>query len=176
MNPQWSSWAPVVSAGIVSLTSLVGIWLVQLWTSQREQKAKEREAKEKRANRWDDLQMKTLMDLQDTLKQLVTFPGKKLQAKDLDLHHGDFKETVLDFRQTANDMRDTGYHAHVLSARVPDRQTAELVSKLVDMAYKASHAKSTEEYKPFVNLLSDTFDAANLRIGELLAALRPDHP
>src|SRR5687768_3295606 len=84
MNPQ-SPWAPVVASGIVALgavlgnlLALVGVWLVQAKTSQREREAKEREAKEKRANRWDDFQMKTLMDLQDTLRQLVILPGKRM--------------------------------------------------------------------------------------------------
>jgi hypothetical protein len=183
MNSQSPAWAPVIAAGIVALgaflgnlLSLVGIWLVQAKTSQRDRDAKDREAKEKRANRWDDLQMKTLMELQDTLKQLASFPRRKLIARDPDFYHGDDKALLTDYRQMSDDMRDTGYHAHVLSARVPDKQTAELVSKLVNMAFRASHAKSMEEYKPFMTPLTDTFNAANLRIGELLADLRPDHP
>lgn len=82
MNPQLSAWAPVVSAGIVGLTSVFGLWLVQWKTSQREYAAKEREAKEKRANRWDDFQMKTLMDLQDAIKRMAGLPRRMVEFRD----------------------------------------------------------------------------------------------
>lgn len=202
MNPQssvWSAWAPVVSAGVVGLTSLIGIWFVQWKTSQREHEAKEKEAKEKRANRWDDFQMRTLLDLQDALKQLTTLPGKKKRAL---IAYADIvrpenmkalTQDVYDrFNQRSDQLFDelatTRYNVVVLSARVPDPRLAEVVTELVALALVCSKDIETDEEvnefmeqkhefrKRSMESLGEAFDKANRRIGELLADLRPDHP
>jgi hypothetical protein len=176
MNPPSPTWAPVVASGIVGLCSLIGIWLAQRTTTRREHAAKEREAKEKRANRWDDFQMKTLMDLQDTLKELVVLPGRKLMAGDVASYQGNLKDSIVTLLQPSYDLATARLTALVLSARVPDAQLAKLVSELAGIARDASHTSSVEEHQPFMQPLMNTFAAANRRIGELLAALRPDHP
>jgi hypothetical protein len=204
MNLQ-SPWAPVVAAGIVALgaflgnlISLVGVWLVQAKTSQREREAKEREAKEKRANRWDDLQMRTLMDLQDALKQLTILPSKKrrVSVAFLDRAHPSVaklltQEVADGFNQRSDQLFDelaaTRYNVVVLSARVPDPRLAEVVAELVALALVCSKDIETpEEVSEFMEQknefrkrsmesLGEVFDRANRIIGELLAALRPDH-
>jgi hypothetical protein len=199
MNPPSPTWAPVIASGIVGLCSLIGIWLAQRTTTRREHAAKEKEAKEKRANRWDDFQMRTLLDLQDALKQLTILPGKKRRA--MVTHMGILQpEAIKAFTredadranqrsdQLFDELATTRYNVVVLSARVPDPRLAEVVAELVALALACSKDVETleevselmEQKNKFRNRsmesLGEVFDRANRRIGELLADLRPDHP
>lgn len=64
----------------------------------------------------------------------------------------------------------------ILSERIPDKQLAKYVSDLEMKVREAAKAQSIDEFHPFRTQLAGVFIAANKRIGELLTALRPDHP
>jgi hypothetical protein len=57
----------VVGSGIALLGGVIGQWMML----QREREAREHEAERARQGRWNDFQLKTLIDLQDGLEKLV---------------------------------------------------------------------------------------------------------
>jgi hypothetical protein len=171
---QLTTWGPV----IVSTASIVAVVIAQFWTGKRDREARSHDAKQKQVYRWEEFQLKTLLELQQVLRRVASLPGRIVAAYDPNIvgsNVTDAGERDVEYVALKEQLFDTAPHVLALSVCIADERLSRLVHDLLDDATTSIQAKNAKDHKAATAKLLSAFVVSNERIGELIHALRP-HP
>lgn len=160
----------LLGSGIALLGSVIGQWMML----QREREAREHEAERTRQGRWNDFQLKTLIELQDGLEKLVRAAFHVSNVSGQVAIGKDSMERAIKCEAAFHAIRN---HALKLIVRVEDEEVRARSDDLCSFAEEIKQVgiRFVQNKSYDVSVLNSMhadsrrrFVAANDRIGEII--------
>jgi hypothetical protein len=174
IQPWISVAGPIVGVLLGSGIALVGGVIGQWMMLQREREAREHEADRARQGRWNDFQLKTLIELQDGLEKLVRATFRVSNVSGQVAIGKDSMERAIKCEAAFHAIRN---HALKLIVRVEDAEVRALSDDLCSYAEEIKQVgiRFVQNKSYDVGLLNSMhadsrrrFSATNARIGEII--------
>lgn len=170
VNPV-NPWIPVIAAAIGGALAILGGMVTQWWTAKREHESREHERKERRERQRADFQIKTLLDLQDATKKLLSTTGSIINANRKKSNEKGAWGCVQIYSGIGQKHRDLTGEIISDVARVEDESIRNLYIVVINYSIKMASARSEEEVEKASEDFMQSFRSANDRLGEVLRSL-----
>lgn len=166
-----TGWFPVFTLVLGFAASSINEWLRDSRAARREREARNLERREQLRAKRASFETETLLELQEAVARLVRASGAA--------HHLDTmaeKSTGTWGRNLLPDSLDEEYRASqartsILTVRVRDDVTRELVAALRDASSKVAVARNRQDAVTHMQEMSKLLDSLNERIGQVFRAL-----
>jgi hypothetical protein len=168
-------WFPVFTLLLGYAAKTFADWVQHRRTSELERAARAEARQDQLFERRTTFQRQTLLDLQDTIMQLMRTTGQ--------MHHQD----LMDFRKTGEWHKQlypeevseidrlANARTTVLAVRVSDESVRGLVAAVKDHATKVGISRSKEACELEMDAAMVEFERLNQRVGEVLRELDDDN-
>jgi hypothetical protein len=174
-----SIWVTLATATLAAAAAIIASVVTQRMTARRERELRRTEAETKRRHQVEDLQRATLVDLQDSLRELL---NETQAVTSIFILERTTRSPVGrpfeggiglgEIRKSNGQFMASQARVFTLMSRVQDTEAKTLALKVVELCQVAKNGVGeTDDQTALLNPAFNAFVAANRRTGDLILAL-----